>query len=193
MSRKLIMAQPPFTMLVANLRRGSDPSRGPAGNPDPVRQTYTHQLFPELGGRGPDVGTPDPRSPGVSTHIGHVDYTTAPIPVAATGTITVAADTWTGPTTVHIGQYVLTSDVDFVTGGGVNATATNLAAAIDALPGYSAPAPGAAIITVTGPFGVQGNEVAFYADGSTPQNLTFVPADDTLEGAEPTLGPVILG
>lgn len=192
MSRKLIMAQRPFTMLVANLRRGSNPSRGPAGNPDPIRQTYTHQLFPELGGRGPEVSTPDPRSPGVSTHIGHVAYTTPPVPVAAAGTITVAADVWTGPTTVHIGQFVLTSDVDFVTGGGVNPTATNLATAINALPGYTA-TPAGAVITVGGPFGVQGNEVAFYADGSTPQNLTFAPADDTMAGAEPTRGPVILG
>lgn len=192
MSQKLIMAQRPFRMLVANLRQGSNPSRGPAGNPDPVRQTYDHQLFPELGGRGPEVGTADPRSPGVSTHIGHVAFTTPGVPVASTGDITVVADAWTGPTTVHLGRFVLTSDVDFVTGGGVAAVATNLATAIDALPGYSA-TPAGAVVTVTGPFGVMGSEVAFYSDGSTPQNFTFTPEDGTLAGAEPALGPVILG
>jgi len=192
MSKKLIMAQRPFTMLVANLRRGSNPSRGVAGNPDPVRQTYTSQLFPELGGRGPEVIPADPRSPGVSTHIGHVGYTTSPVPVAATGTITVLADAWTGPTTVHLGPYVLTSDVDYATGGGVGGVATALAAAISALPGYSA-TPAGAVVSVTGLFGVQGNEAVFYADGSTPQNFTFAPTTDTMAGAEPFRGPVLLG
>jgi hypothetical protein len=167
MSRKLISAQSPFTLLVANLRRGSDPSRGEAGNPDPVRQTYTFQHFPEIGGRGPEVGTVNPRTPGVGTRIGHVDYTTPPVPVLATGTVTV--------------------------GGSLAATATNLAAAIDALPGYSAPAPGAAIVTVTGPAGVAGNEVVFASSGASPQNFTFNPIDGTMDGAEPIQGPPILG
>jgi hypothetical protein len=193
MSRKLISAQSPFTLLVANLRRGSDPSRGEAGNPDPVRQTYTFQHFPEIGGRGPEVGTVNPRTPGVGTRIGHVDYTTPPVPVLATGTVTVAVNTFAGPTTVQVGQYVLTTGIDFDVGGSLAATATNLAAAIDALPGYSAPAPGAAIVTVTGPAGVAGNEVVFASSGASPQNFTFNPIDGTMDGAEPIQGPPILG
>lgn len=191
MSRKLISAQRPFTMLIANLRQGSDPSRGPSGNPQVIRETYTSQFFPEIPGRGPEVGTPNPRTPGIGTHIGHVAYTVDGIPVNSTGDITVALDTFTGPTTVHLGEFVLTSNVDFATGGGVAVTATNLGAAIDALPGYSATV-GAAVVTVTGPAGVIGNEVAFYSDGSSPQNLTFVPVDGTLGGAEPVIGPPVL-
>jgi hypothetical protein len=313
MSRKLISAQKPFKMLVANLTKGSDPSRGPSGNPVKARSTYTVQMFPEIAGRGPEVGTPDPRTPGLGTRMGHVAYTTSPIPVAAAGTITVATNTFTGPTQIHLGPYVLVTGVDFalaagvpniqstgtatvvanpstatltiggqalsdaggartpgsndydgtlgspaliaadivaaindplngfgaivtaadagggavtltavplgaagdlislatsdagditvtgafLTGGqdetGMDGTAANLAAAIDALPGYSAPVPGAAVVTVTGPFGVIGNEVAFYAGGANPQNFTFDPIDGTMDGAEPEIGPPVLG
>ena len=192
MSRKLISAQAPFTMLIANLRQGSDPSKGPSGNPQVIRQTYTVQHFPEIGGRGPEVGTPNPRTPGVGTHLGHVSYTTPPVPVAATGDITVAGNTFAGPTSILLGEHILTSGVDFVIGGSEAATATNLAAAIDALPGFSAPAPGGAVITVTGPFGVIGNELAFYSDGASPYNFTFDPIDGTMAGAEPVIGPPVL-
>jgi len=151
------------------------------------------QHFPEIPGRGPDTITTSPKTPGVGTRVGHVSYTTSPIPVAGTGTITVALNTFTGPTTILLGEYVLTSDEDFVVGGSTAATATNLAAAINALPGYSAPIPGASIITVTGPFGVLGAEAIFKSGGASPQNFTFSPADGTLGGAEPTIGPVLIG
>ena len=192
MSRKLISAQKPFTMLIANLRQGSDPSRGPAGNPQVIRSTYTSQLFPEIGGRGPEVGTPNPRTPGVGTRIGHVAYTTSPVPVAAAGTITVASIVFAGPTTVQVGQYILTTGVDFLVGGTTALTAAALAAAIDALPGYSA-ADAGSDVNVTGPFGVIGNEVVFISGGSSPQNFTFSPVDGTMGGAEPVIGPPILG
>ncbi|NBY13169.1 MAG: hypothetical protein EBQ76_00040 [Betaproteobacteria bacterium] len=71
----------------------------------------------------------------------------------------------------------------------MNATATNLAAAIDATPEYAAVAVGAAI-TVTGLFGPTGNEVAFYAGGASPNNFTFAPVD-RMSGAEPYIGPVL--
>lgn len=192
MSRKLISAQKPFTMLVANLTKGSDPSKGPLGNPIKARSTYAVQMFPEIGGRGPEVGTPDPRTPGVGTRMGHVTYTTAPVPVAATGDITVATNAFTGPTQIHLGPYVLVTGVDFAIGGSTAVTAGNLEAAIDALPGYSASLVGSTV-TVTGPFGVIGNEVAFYAGGANPQNFTFDPIDGTMAGAEPEIGPPVLG
>lgn len=307
MSRKLISAQAPFKMLIANLRQGSDPSKGPSGNPEVIRQTYTVQHFPEIGGRGPEVGTPNPRTPGVGTHIGHVQYTTPGVPVASGGTILVAGSTFAGPTTLQLGDYTLTTDVDFSTavvvqqatgvatvvatpstatltiggldltdatgprssgsndydgtlgspaliaadivaaindglngftgiatavdgGGGiinltavpigdlgnavdlatsdalditvsgafltggndaVDALATTLGSAIDDLPGFSAVVVDDTI-TVTGPVGVMGNELAFYAGGSSPQNFTLTPADGTLTGAEPQIGPPVL-
>lgn len=189
--RRLISAQPPFTMLVANLAGGSNPSRGPSGNPVKIRKSFTFQHFPELGGRGPEITPQSLDTPGTATRWGHVEYTVPPVPVNATGTITVASNAFGGPTTVRIGQYDFTSGEDFAIGAGVNNTATNLAAAIDALPEYSAVAVGAAI-TVTGLAGVLGNAVLFAATGSSPNNFTFSPDDQRMAGAEPKIGPPVI-
>jgi hypothetical protein len=81
----------------------------------------------------------------------------------------------------------------FLTGGNdaVDALATIIGAAIDNLPEFSAVVVDDTI-TVTGPAGVMGNELAFYAGGSSPQNFTFTPTDGTLAGAEPEIGPPVL-
>ena len=196
MSRKLISGQKPFTMLVPVYRKASAPWRGPSGNPDVLRQSMTMQHFPEVSGlveptTMPEVATTNPRSPGLHTRVGHVDYTTSPVPVASTGTVTVANNTFAGPTTILLGQYVLTTDVEFAVGGDVTATATNLATAINNLPGFDA-TPAGAVVTVTGPFGVIGNDLIFKAGGASPQNFTFNPADDSLGGAEPVIGPPLI-
>jgi hypothetical protein len=120
MSKKLTGAQKPFTVLVAHIRGGSDPSKGTAGNPVKVRTAMTMQHFVEVPGRGPkgvDQGT----TPGTATRLGHVQYTTDTLPVNATGTITVGTAALAGPTTVLLGNYVLTSGEDFAV---VQATAT---------------------------------------------------------------------
>ncbi len=122
--RRLISAQPPFTMLVANLAGGSNPSRGPSGNPVKIRKSFTFQHFPELSGRGPEITPQSLSTPGVGTSWGHVEYTVPPVPVNATGTITVASNAFGGPTTVRIGQYELTTGDDFAIGTTVQATAT---------------------------------------------------------------------
>jgi hypothetical protein len=192
MSKKLISAQAPFTMLVPVHRGGSNPSRGRAGNPVVKRQTMTLQHFPEIPGRGPDLATHSPQTPGIGTRVGHMGYTTPGIPLAATGVITVATNVFAGPTTVLLGQYLLTSGVEFLIGGSTDATALALSDAIDVLPGYSASVV-ASDITVTGPFGVIGNSVVFKSGGSSPANLTFSPSDGSMDGAEPTLGPVVIG
>jgi hypothetical protein len=268
----------------------------------------TLQYFPEIPGRGPETATASPQTPGVHTRVGHVAYTTSPLPVAATGTITVASDTFAGPTTILLGEFVLTTDEEFSTtgaavqatgvltvvatpstatitiggtaltdaggartpgsddydgtlatpaliaadivaaindgansfagiataidggGGAVNLTAvpigtlgnavtlatsdvgdvtvsgalmtggedttevlaTSLSDAIDVLPVYSAVA-AASVVTVTGPFGIIGNHVVFKSDGSSPANFTFAPTDGSLAGAEPTIGPPLIG
>lgn len=196
MSRKLISGQRPFTMLVPVHRKASNPSRGPAGNPDVLRQAMTFQHFPEVASlRDPD-GMPelepsDPRRPGLHTRVGHVAYTTSPIPVASTGTITVANNTFAGPTTITLGEYTLTTDADFVVGGSAGATATALATLIDALPGFSA-TPAGAVVTVTGPSGPIGNDLSFKSGGASPQNFTFSPEDDSLGSAEPVIGPPVI-
>jgi hypothetical protein len=191
MSRKLISGQKPFKILVANLRGGSDPSKGPSGNPVKVRSEFTLQHFPEIAGNEQGTENQQGMSPGTQTRVGHVDYNTSPIPVRATGTITVAANTFAGPTTIRLGEYVLTTDVDFAVGGSVGATAANLEAAIDALPGYSASV-AADVVTVIGPAGPVGNRTSFFAGGASPQNFTFAPDRRTLGAAEPAIGPVLI-
>lgn len=122
MSRKVISAQPPFTMLVANLAGGSDPSRGRSGNPVKIRKSFTFQHFPEISQRGPDTTPQSLDTPGLGTRWGHVAYTVPNTPVGAAGTITVDSNSFAGPTTVHVGQYALTTGDDFSIGADVQAT-----------------------------------------------------------------------
>lgn len=302
MSRKLISGQRPFRILVANLRQGSDPSKGPAGNPQKVRETFTIQHFPEIPGRGEELGN----DVGIRTRVGHVDWAVDGVPVAANGTITISGTTFTGPTWVQIGSHVLVSGEDWSTdavqstasatvvatpstatltigaqaltdaggartpgandyngtlgtveaiaadivaaindpangfaaiataedggGGLINLTAVpvgslgdavtlvtsdagditvsaanfsggvdtddsisaNIATAINAIPGFSA-TPAGAVVTVTGPPGVLGNEIALKAGGAAPYNLTLAPTTGSLAGGEPVIGPVLIG
>jgi len=297
---KLIGAQPEFTILVANLRGGSDPSRNVGGNPVKIRTGFRKQHFPVLG-RAPNPRTTE--APGCATTktlVGLLDYTTPPVPVGAGGTVTIISTDFTAPATLVLGEYRLVSGEDFVVAGGTpvvgeditstlpdnviviwktagaglgegtilvptnlpivpgtvtinwtdgvaasqtddgaggfvgadgnpagssidyntgaitldttgnapdNAStitidytgttpgdvAVNLAAAIDALPGYSAPVPGAAVITVTGPAGPTGNDQEFEAVyGGSIQNFTLAPIDGTLTGGEPFIGPMAI-
>lgn len=190
MSRKLVGAQAAFTVIAPALRGGSDPSKGVSGNPDVKWRTVTQQHFIEAPGKTVE-GDLSSQTPGLRTRIGHVDYTTSPLPVNATGTVTVAGNTFAGPTTLQLGPYTLTSGVEFAVGATANDTATNLQGAIDALPGYSASVL-APVVTVTGPFGVIGNEAAFKAGGASPSNFTLSPDTGVLSGGDPSLGPVIL-
>lgn len=81
-----------------------------------------------------------------------------------------------------------------VFGGGVDntaGTATAIGAAIDMLPEYSATVIGS-VVTVEGPTGPLGNQVSFYSEGFNPANFTFS-TDGHLEGAEPRMGPAVIG
>jgi len=141
-------------------------------------------MVPEVAGRGPVCTYPGIK--GTTTRMGLLTGASA----NATGTITVnAVPAILGPTTIHLGEYVLTSDVDFVVdpASGSN-TATTLAAAINNLPGYSAPVPGAAVVTVSGPTGPIGNEVVFTAGGVSPYLFVFSPLD-SMGSAQPVIGP----
>ena len=187
MGRRLVSAQAPFTRIVGALREGSDPSRGPAGNPVVAIGTYTIQSLPEIPGRGPFTVTAGIR--GTRSRLGLLD-SPAGSPQNATGTITVnALPAILGTTTIHLGEYVLTSDVEFVVdpASGAN-TAAALPTAINNLDGYSA-VPAGAVVTVTGPLGVLGNEAAFYASGISPYLFVFDPDTGAMSGAEPEIGP----
>jgi len=66
---------------------------------------------------------------------------------------------------------------------------TNLAAAINALPGFSATA-ASPDVDITGPVGPDGNDILFEAlYAGSIENFTLSPTDGSLENAEPTLGP----
>lgn len=109
MSRKLITAQGPFKMLVPVYRGGSDPSRGVSGNPVVKRSTIEVQTILEIGGRGPEVLT----SKGIGPQLGRLDFTVDGVSIHGTGTIEVSSYDFAGPTTVYLGEYTLTSDVEF--------------------------------------------------------------------------------
>lgn len=185
---KVVSAQRPFTMLVATLRQGSDPSLGPAGNPDVSRTTATIQYMPEIArAGGPGLTSRDNSSRGLTTYRGNL----VGAPVASTGTVLVTSATFDGPTTLILGEYLLTTDEDYTpVAGDVNATAIALRIAIDALPDYAATDDGAGTVTITGPVGLMGNMIEFRAGGVNPGNLTLAPSDGSLGGASPTIGPM---
>ena len=184
MSKKLLSGQRPFTMLAPALVGSTDPSRGKAGNPQYKRKTFTQQFIVER--PGPTDLIEDGKSPGVAHRIG-VLLTGSP-PSASTGQITVVGNTFVGPTTITLGQYVLESGDDFLVGALVANTAANLAAAISALPEYSAVAVGP-VISIQGPVGPVGEFLKFMAGGASPNNFALSPADGTLSGGDPHIGP----
>lgn len=191
MSKKLLSAQRPFTMLIANVQAGADPA---VSNPVIMRQTYTTQHIVEIPGRGAETVPTSNSTPGTATRIGMVTFDVTGIPIASAGQITVAtAVSVDPPSWVQIGEYVLTTDQDFaVTDTNVNATAIALATAIDNLPGYTAGAPAGAVITFAGPTGLEGNNILFEAGGFNSAMFTLLPVDGSLNAAEPHIGPPVI-
>tara|TARA_Y100000389_G_scaffold193742_1_gene222849 strand:+ start:1272 stop:1838 length:567 start_codon:yes stop_codon:yes gene_type:complete len=184
MGQRAVTAQKPFTMIVGALKQGSDPSLGSSGNPVVALSTYTRQSFPEIPGRGPNCTYPGIK--GTTTRTGLLTGSST----AATGSITVNGTTAIlGVTTIHLGEYTLTSGVEFTVdpASGAN-TATSLATAIAKLDGYGA-TPAGAVVNITGPVGVLGNEVSFRAGGVSPYLFVFSPVNGSMGSAQPTIGP----
>lgn len=187
---RLITAQRTPNILVANIDGAGDPSMGI--NPVKVRTGFVRQNCPEvsrIGGvytRVFEYGrTFDRRYPGTHTLLGRVTGSY----VRASVDVTVVDNDFSDAATLFIGDYTFTSGVDFVVGGGVNATATALAAAIDGINGYAAAAVGP-VVTVTAPPGPNGNNV--FADAEytgTVQNYTLSPSTWYMSGGEPYIGP----
>ena len=193
MSQKILSAQAPFTMVAPNLAGGSDPSLGEAGNPTVLRSRFTQQYIVEIAGKGgPNIVTGNPKGP--TTICGGMLTTGGS--TGATGTVEVADATnmlIRGGVTLILGQYRLVAGVDFVVAtGSKNDTATKLAEAINALPGYTAPAPGGATVSVTGPVGPAGNMAEFRATGGAAYSLTLTPSTGTLSGGTPTIGAMTI-
>jgi len=123
---------PSFTTHVPCHPGGTDPSQNvmAIGQPAPTRQTITKSWVRKGNGSG---------------QIGRMAGAFAD--AAATITCT-QANVTPGTHVIRVGQFELRPAVDFAVGLGDAALATNLAAAIDLLPGYNAPVPGAAVVTV---------------------------------------------
>lgn len=187
---RLITAPPKFKILVANLQGSGDPSQGL--NPTKIRTGFEQQVFSEIARGSTRSQVEDPSAPGLHSHQGLLTYTTSPIPVASSGTITVADNDFSDEATLNLGDYVLVSGEDYTPGGTTALTAAAIGAAIEALPEFSASVVGSTV-TVSGPFGPTGNDLLFEAlyRGSV-QNFTLDPTDGYFDGAEPTIGPPTL-
>ena len=114
---KQISAQPEFNILVANLEGGGDPSQGTTGNPVKIRTGFTRQLFPERGAGSQEPRALSPKTPGLGTKQGLVEYTTAGIPVPCSATVTVSSSVFTDPAILYVGDYTVTSGEDFAVAG----------------------------------------------------------------------------
>lgn len=124
---------PSFTMHVPVHPYGTDPSMSNKlqGQPAPLRQTFTFSWINKGNGSG---------------QIGRMGGTITP----ATAEITCTqANVTPGTHVIRVGPYELRPAVDFAVGAGDNALADNLAAAISALPGFSAPNPAANVVVIS--------------------------------------------
>ena len=187
---RLLTAQPTTTLLVANIEGAGDPSQGL--NPVKVRTGFTRQHIPEVPRGASTERVLDPLTPGTHTHTGLLTWTTPGVPVGATAAITVADNTFTDVATILIGDFTVSSGIDFTVGAGTALTAAAIATAIDNLPGFSASAL-LSVVTVTGPAGPDGTEVrcsAVYR--GAVENYTFAPTNGFMSGAKPNLGPPVI-
>jgi len=170
----------PFTCLIGNFPYGSFPDQNlPAyQNPPPNRQAFTHQVL--------TIG--DSRV-SAQNHVGLMDGAIAP----KVGSLTVADDDFTtGVAVLYLGDFTLTSDVDYVTGGGVAVTAANIAAAILPLPGFVANAVGATVTInyTSGPADEVPFRVVYY--GTKTNFAPVIPNDGLLGNGGPHFDAIAL-
>lgn len=193
-------ATPQFQLLVANFSR---PYPSLIFGADPANQSYTRTrtgfIFQHVQNLGfaadfTNATYSPARSVVTNTLNARMDpFGGTPPP---TGDVEVVNDTFAGTSaSLFVGPYELVSNRDFVTGGGVGATATNIANAINTLPGYSASALGA-VVTVEGPAGQAGIRFcAAYRGGALNFSFTYVAEVGVLSqgiGNGPLEAPTIL-
>lgn len=172
-----------YKYLVANLAEGSNPSKG--RNPVKIRSVFEQQNFvqiPRAGSEPDPVGSAD--KPGTAAFKGKATFATPGVGTPSTGTITVDSNTFTFPAVTYLGPHTLTSGVDYAVGGSAAATATNLAAAIDNLPGFAA-TPAGADVDIEGPLGPQ--SITFRSEDLA--NFTLDPPSGLLASGDPVIGP----
>lgn len=164
-------SQAPYTLLVANLDRPAMPEKGI--NAHKTRTGFRMSAVQALGQGSTMQGGSQVV---VQTGLGLINGYAAGAPTRPQGTVTVANNTFSGDSAfLRVGPFTIVSNVHFTPGGGVNATATALAAAITLLPGYDAGAVGA-VVTVQGPAGALGGDLrldASYRGGAKNYTLSW--------------------
>lgn len=138
----------PFTCLVGNFPYGSYPDHNMPiyQNPPPNRQAITHQIV--------SVGD---RRVNAQNYVALIDGAIAP----KVASLTVDDnDFTTGTAVITLGDYTLTSGVDYVPGGTTAVTAANIAAAISTLPGFTATVPAGSQVDIEYVYG-PANQVDF--------------------------------
>lgn len=186
---RLTTAPAKFTVLVANLRGSSDPSRGVSGNPVKLRTGFTKQVITEIARGSSRTQVDDPSTPGLHTKQGLLTCTVPGVPVGSVGVVTVADNDFTAAAVLTLGEYTITSNEDYTPGGTTALTAAALGVAINALPQFSAVVL-LSTITITGPAGPDGNDLVFDVTYSgSVENFTLNPATGFLSGGEPVIGP----
>jgi len=111
------------------------------------------------------------------------------VTASQTGTFTVADNDFSGGRVeLVLGDYRIVNSVEYQIGAAVADTATNIAAAISALPGFQAVADDAAVTVTYG--GGPVDEVEFRAvhHGSVTNFTPFSPATGLMGGGSPAIG-----
>jgi hypothetical protein len=126
-------------------------------------------------------------------HATNARWTKAPgLYAGATGTLTVADnDFTTGRTEIVLGEYRLQDTIDYAVGADEDATATNIAAAISTLPGWSALAV-LHVVSITYAQSAVGVEFRAASYGTVTNFTPLVPATGYLTLGNPTIGPPVL-
>ncbi len=162
-------SQASWKVLVANLSAASFPEKGIAA--DKIRTGFRMSVLQTLGVGPTQGGSVVPNG----AFLGIIDGYAAGAPTRPSATITVVDNTFAGDSArLYVGPFTLVSGIHFTPGGGVNATATAIAAAVSLLPGYTGGAVGA-VVTVPGPAAALGDALRLNADYTGGnKNFTFV-------------------
>lgn len=148
-----ISVQKHYDMLVANQTAGSEMAgNGTAG--DTIEDLRLRRRFRVNTVHKVGTGYMDRRG------FGALNRVSTDTPARALAEVTVGDNDFSEGAQIIIGEYTLVAGVDFAIGGTAGDTATNIADAIDNLPGYDGTAVGADI-TVDGRKGPQGNADRF--------------------------------
>lgn len=164
-----------FKMLVGIVPYGGNPAiSGVLGTPRKLRQTVT---------TGPVMTDAGSFANGMLSR---------PLtgPTQATGTFTVADNSFPAPAELILGTHRLVNSFDYLIGADTAHTATNIAAAISLLPGFSAVAV-ASVVTVS--YSHQADDTPFFAIhyGTVTSFNTFTGAGFLTRGT-PIVGPPVI-